>query len=70
MKMFEIPRNEILWERIYDVAQRPLYAITSDKRRDVYYIYKMTPSGKTERLGKGKNPPDLIKKFVHSKKLA
>ena len=75
----ELPKGEILWERVHERGdylraqgdrdpefEGPLkFIITSDRRREVYYIYEVHHDGITlyERLGKGKNPPDIWRKF-------
>lgn len=70
MLMVKLPANEILWERISDEHGDPLYAITSNHSRDTYYIYRVFKNGKTEKLFKGKNPPELIRKVMSVKRRA
>lgn len=63
----ELPKGEILWERIHEQGDygQLKFIVTSDRRREVYYIYEVHHDGVTlyERLGKGKNPPDIWRKF-------
>ena len=70
----ELPKNETVWESIYrqrdflltPEKEGPLkFVITSDRRREVYYIYEVHHDGILlyERLGKAKNPPDIWRKF-------
>ncbi len=62
--MYSLPANEIVWEEITTETRRR-FVITSDRRREYYYIYRIYDDGRTERLGKGKNPPELCKKYVN-----
>lgn len=65
MLMIKLPANEIIWEKISDSYGNPLYCITSDRRRDVYYLYSVNRKGETARIGKGKDPPELYKKYIN-----
>ena len=60
-----LPDSETIWERIYEEDGPIRFVITSDRRRDAYYIYRVHHDGIIlfERLGKAKNPPELWKKF-------
>ena len=60
---FKLPRNEVLWETHYDEHYNLTYIVTSDTRREHYILYKVDDDG-YHLLGKGKNPPDLRKKYL------
>lgn len=70
MLMVKLPLNEIIWVRYYDILNRITHVITSDKRRDNYYIYKVFPDGNTERLYRGKDPQELEQKVFGQKRRA
>ena len=67
----KIPDSDIVWERIHEKQYEesetgPIrFVITSDRRREVYYIYEVHHDGIMlyERLGKAKTPPELWRKF-------
>lgn len=67
----KLPDSETVWERIHekqyaeDEAGPIRFVITSDRRREAYYIYEVHHDGIMlyERLGKAKNPPELWRKF-------
>ena len=63
MDLPKLPRNETLWERMYDHNGNLKYLITSDYRREVYYLYHVDTDESVRKIGKGKNPPDLYKKY-------
>ena len=64
MADYKIGKGELLWESICKKDGSVAYLITSDSRRDVYYLYHVNKDGTTQRIGKGKNPPDLHKKYL------
>lgn len=70
MLMVKLPLNEIVWVRYQDSLGRLTHVITSDKRRDNYYIYKVLPDGNTERLYRGKDPSELEQKVFGQKRRA
>lgn len=57
-----IPKNEIVWERICDEQGNITHLITSDSRREFYFIYKSVDGG-FQKLGRAKNPPDLLRRY-------
>ena len=65
----KLPDGEITWERIHekDVLGEGLlrFLVTSDKRREVYTLWRVHHDGIIlyERLGRAKTPPDLWRKF-------
>lgn len=67
MDLPKLSRNETLWERIYDSDGNLKHLITSDNRRDVYYLYHVEKDGSINKIGKGKNPPDLHKRYLRGK---
>lgn len=62
-----IGKDEKIWERIYGTDERLRYLITSDKRRDVYFLYSVNKDKTVSKVGKAKNPPELWKKYLGGK---
>lgn len=58
----KLPPSEILWMTVSSKSGEVFY-ITSKQNRDTYYIYKQLTDG-VSRLGKGKSPDELEKKWV------
>ena len=60
-----VPKTEIIWEQLYKTGgEKLLYLVTSDKRREHYYLWKVDSGGtKASIIGKAKNPAELHKKF-------
>lgn len=67
MDLPKLPRNETLWEQISGKDGNLKYLITSDYRRDVYYLYHVNADGSAQKIGKGKNPPDLHRRYLRGK---
>ena len=59
---FRLPRNETLWERIYDEHDNLTHIVTADTRREHYILYKVGDDG-YHLLGKAKNPVDLLRSY-------
>lgn len=55
-------KSEILWTTYADRSGNPVFAVTSNLSRSVYYLYDMSKS-EPVRLGKGKTPKELESKF-------
>lgn len=64
---YNIGKDEEIWERIYGTDERLHYLITSDKRRDVYFLYSVDKKMNVTKVGKAKNPPELWKKYLGGK---
>lgn len=62
-----IGKDEKIWERIHGTDERLHYLITSDKRRDVYFLYSVNKDKTVSKVGKAKNPPELWKKYLGGK---
>lgn len=58
--MLKIPNNEILWVT-YIINEKPAYAITSTKIRDVYYLYRVKDDELVRTNRRAENPNDLEK---------
>ena len=56
----KIPNNEILWVT-YIINEKPAYAITSTKIRDVYYLYHVKDDELVRTNRRAENPNDLEK---------
>ena len=57
------PGDQILWREYHDASGKPLFAMTSPQARNCYYLYDISGK-KPERLGQGKSPPELEKKYA------
>ena len=57
----EYPRNEMPWIR-YCAAGETRYILTSKEDRSAYFLYEIA-DGKPVRLGKAKEPPELVEKY-------
>lgn len=64
---YNIGKDEIIWEQIYGTDERLHYLITSDKRRDVYFLYRVDKDNTVSKVGKAKTPPELWKKYLGGK---
>ena len=56
------PKGEIVWTGYYNAAGERKFILTSKETRDCYFLYKDIGNG-FEKLGKAKEPPELIEKF-------
>lgn len=56
----EIPKGEIVWQRLFDSQGNLRYIITSKALRDYYYLYEII-DGKPKKAGRDKTPPALLK---------
>lgn len=61
---YDIGKDEMIWERIYGTDEKLHYLITSDKRRDVYFLYSVDKDKSVSKVGKAKTPPELWKKYL------
>lgn len=62
---FKPPRGERCWAGYYNAAGKALFAITSKEARDAYFLYDLRGDA-PQKVGKAKEPPELIKRFhVH-----
>ena len=55
----KIPSNEKLWLTITSESNKT-YIVTSNKDRSTYFLY-LVNEDKLEKVGKGKNPPEVEK---------
>ena len=56
------PRNEIVWVGYYNAKGDLMFIITSKETRDWYYLYRLV-NGRFEKIGKAKEPLELVEKF-------
>ena len=56
------PRGEDVCVTCYDKDSNPLFLITEKTLQELYFIYEFTGDGLV-KLGKGKSPSELEKKF-------
>lgn len=56
------PKGEILWAGYYDRSGQLLFIVTSNPARDWYFLYALA-GDKFKKLGKAREPPELIEKF-------
>ena len=58
----KLPPSEVLWMTVSSKSGEVFY-ITSKQNRDAYFIYKQLTDS-VARLGKGKSPDELEKKYI------
>lgn len=65
-----IPKNETVWERIFDDHENLRFVVTSNSIvRDWYYLYEVLQSGALTKIGKAKTPPELKSRFSVEERL-
>lgn len=65
----KMPRGEVAWAGYYDKDERLRFIITSKETRDWYYLYA-EKDGALVKLGKAKEPPELLEKYDVLAKIA
>lgn len=64
----KIDRGEVIWERIYvrnNDEERFRFLITSDKKRDTYFLYEVAEDGTTKKIHKARTPVQIWNKYLH-----
>ena len=64
----KIDRGEVIWERIYvrnNDEERFRFLITSDKKRDAYFLYEVAEDGTTKKIHKARTPVQIWNKYLH-----
>lgn len=56
MSEMKLPKNQILWESIYDVNGQLSQIVTSDKDQEKWFLYDVSSDGGLEKIETGKNP--------------
>ena len=65
-----IPKNETVWERIFDDRENLRFVVTSNAIvRDWYYLYEVSQSGTLAKIGKAKTPSELKLRFSVEERL-
>lgn len=65
---FKIDRGEVIWERIHDGSDRCRFLITSDKRRETYFLYEVAKDGvSTKKTHKARTPAQIWNKYLDHK---
>lgn len=59
MAKTKYPKGETPWVSYYDRDRNLRFLITSNYKRDLYYLYSCLQDGELKRIGKGKNPKTL-----------
>ena len=65
---FKIDRGEVIWERIYVVSngeEHCRFLITSDKKRDTYFLYEVAEDGTAKKIHKARTPVQIWNKYLH-----
>lgn len=62
--MQNVNEKEFVWEQIYDDHGKRTHVVTSDRRREVYRLYKVH-GDKLELIGKARTPVELKRKFKY-----
>ena len=58
----KIPNGEIGWVGYYAPHDNLLFVITSKESREWYFLYEVQ-NGRLVKVGRAKEPPELIEKF-------
>lgn len=68
---FKIDRGEIIWERIYvgnNGEERCRFLITSDKRRETYFLYEVAEDGvSSKKIHKARTPVQIWDRYLQGK---
>lgn len=64
------PKDEIVWVGYYNKDDKPVCFLTSKPSRDFYFLYEVNEDGVLKKLGKAKEPPELIDKFKVFERMA
>lgn len=67
-KRFKYPKNETVWVSYYNESRELKFIITSKTTRDAYFLYELV-NDEFKKLGKSKNPPELVEKYDVYKKV-
>lgn len=59
----QYPRGEIVWVNYANQKGEIMFILTSKENRDYYYLYEILQDGKTKKLGRAKEPPELERKY-------
>lgn len=65
---YKIDRGEVIWERIYvrnNDEERCHFLITSDKKRDTYFLYEVAEDGMTKKIHKARTPVQIWNKYLY-----
>ena len=57
------PKNEIPWVSYKNKAGQVVCLITSNLKRDMYYLYEVAENGDLKKIGRAHQPPDLVEKY-------
>lgn len=63
MSGVKIPKGEIPWVSYYDGSHNLRFVMTSNSKRDLYYLYSVDDNKSMKKLGRAKTPPELERKF-------
>ena len=56
------PKGEIVWTGYYNINHELMFIVTSKPIRDFYYLYELV-GDEFKRVGRGKSPTDLERKY-------
>ncbi|MCD8117273.1 MAG: hypothetical protein LUE21_09225 [Oscillospiraceae bacterium] len=59
----KLPAGEIGWVDYYDKAGNLRFIMTSKPTREFYFLYEVGTDKKLAKLGRSKNPLELVEKF-------
>ena len=60
---WKVGKGEKVWECLTDTHGNPTHLVTSDDRRERYYLYRIK-DGVPEKIGKAKTPPELYRRYL------
>lgn len=53
--ILSVPKDEILWQRVYDEHQKLRYVVTSNRFRDRYFLYEYK-NGRLNKVATASTP--------------
>lgn len=59
---YKYPKGEVVWIGHHNAAGDLMFIVTSKPLRDYYYLYQLV-DGAFKKLGRGKDPGELERKF-------
>ena len=68
MTDIKYPKGERVWVGYYNRRGELLFILTSKENREWYFLYELT-DGAFKKLGKAREPPELVERFHVEKKM-
>lgn len=56
MSKVKVPKNQILWESLYNEDKQLCQIITSDQKQEKWFLYNVSSDGELEKIETNKIP--------------